>query len=116
MDQLAARQRHAVFLRSLRGLRRSPEALDPPHRLAPVPVLSVHKKMGYAEVRAAEMNLEKVRAECKARLEQAKPHTGTCNHSVHAVLVGRGARPISIVAPPHASTAQRSGPFSRATG
>ena len=28
--------------------------------------------MGYAEVRAAEMNLEKVRAECKARLEQAE--------------------------------------------
>ena len=72
--------------------------------------------MGYAEVRAAEMNLEKVRAECKARLEQAKPHTGTCNHSVHAVLVGKGPRLISIVAPPHASTAQRSGPFSRATG
>ena len=80
----------------------------------PVPLVSVHKKMGYAEVRAAEMNLEKVRAECKARLEQAKPHT--YNHSVGAVLVGRGPRPISIVAPPHAVTTQRSGPFSRATG
>ena len=114
--------------------------------------------MGYAEVRAAEMNLEKVRAECKARLEQAEaefraelPFLGDdifilisaelditmlgrarrvqrgssrqshmtywyMHHSVHAVLAGRGARPTSIVAPPHASTAQRSGPFSRATG
>ena len=33
--------------------------------------------MGYAEVRAAEMNLEKVRAECKARLEQAEAASET---------------------------------------